>query len=174
MNVTLQIPALDQLTANVAQLVAINKQRFAFEQKNMIQASDVTKLIGLYDALVTTDAADQAATAAVQAKLDALTASVAEFNDPALQTALTAALANAVAVVPPPDPVPVPVPDPTPVPDPVPAPALFDPTVSYAAGAVVSDSTGAVWTAVTPLLGEAPGVTAGNWTLTTPAPVATS
>jgi hypothetical protein len=109
MNLILQIPALDQIAASLAQLVSINSKRFLFEQKNMIAASDVTKLIGLYNDAVTTHASDLAAAAAIQAKFDALTASVAEFNDPALQTALTAALANATAATPPTDPVPVPV-----------------------------------------------------------------
>jgi hypothetical protein len=44
-------------------------------------ASDVPKLIGLYDALVTADANDQTATAAVQAKLDALRVQMFRYGE---------------------------------------------------------------------------------------------
>lgn len=54
--------------------------------------------------------------------------------------------------------------------------APFDASLTYVAGDTATDADGNLWTAVSPVVGEAPGVTAGNWLETTVAapPVATA
>jgi hypothetical protein len=166
MNINFSIPVLDAINTNLARLVEIQQKRLALQIKQMtIDDSVVQLLVDDLNAAILRFTGDEASAAAAQtanaATIAALQTQLAP--NPTLLASVTAALANAAAATPPVTPV-VPV-----VPT---APALFDPTVTYAAGATVTDSTGAVWTAVTPVLGEAPGVTEGNWTLTTPAPAA--
>jgi hypothetical protein len=150
--------SLHNIDSSVAQLVSIEQQRLTLETKFMTPAiiqALITALTAL-TALVKAQAGDAAALATAQSSLAALQATDAALQDPALTTAANDAIAAANAAT-------------APAVIPPVTPALFDPTVTYAAGATVTDSTGNVWTAVTPVLGEAPGVTAGNWTETTPA-----
>ena len=169
MNINFSLPALDQIAASLAQLASIQQKRLALEKTQMtIDDSVVQALVDALNAAVLRDTGDEASAAAAQTANAATIAGLQTqlAPNPTLLASVTAALANAAAATPPATPV-VPV-----VPTPPPAPALFDPTVTYAASATVTDSSGNVWTAVTPVLGEAPGVTAGNWTETTPAPAA--
>lgn len=39
----------------------------------------------------------------------------------------------------------------------------FDASLTYVAGDTVTDTSGNTWTAVSPIVGEPPGTTAGNW-----------
>jgi hypothetical protein len=153
------------IATSLAHLADIQTQRLTLEQQNMTPAI-ITALINAINALTAlintdnTNAAAQAtALAAAQASLATLQATDAALQDPALLASANAAIAAASAVQPP-------------APPAAPVAPLFDPTATYTAGQEVTDATGNVWTAVTPVVGEAPGITAGNWTLTTPAPVA--
>ena len=152
---------LAQINANLAQLVSIQNKRYTLETNYMtpkiVQA--LIDALNALTALVTSQAGNAAALATAKAALAALQATDAALQDPALVTAANAAIAAANAAT-------------TPAVIPPVPPALFDPGITYLPGATVTDSSGAVWTAVTPLLGEAPGVTAGNWTAATPTPVA--
>jgi hypothetical protein len=167
MNINFSIPVLDAINTNLARLVEIQQKRLQNELKNpMLTVPALTDLFALVTELIKAKSDDDAKIASLNSRIAATTANDAALNDPALQAQLDALKAAATAATVDPNAVPVvPVPPPT-------APAAFDPTVSYLPGATVTDSTGAVWTAVTPVLGEAPGTTEGNWTLTTPAPAA--
>jgi len=105
MEISLKIPALDQIAANLAQLVTIQQQRAIQESKNMIAASDVKALIDDFNAVTLADASDKAALLTAQQNLAALQQSVADLNDPALASSLATALANAAGSTPPATPV---------------------------------------------------------------------
>lgn len=123
MSIDIRIPALDQIANSLAQLVVIETNRAAQESKNMIAASDVLALINDFNAVTLADANDKASLATAQANLATAQQQIAEFNDPALATALSTALANAAAATPPANPVvALPV-----VPTPVPAPVITAP-----------------------------------------------
>jgi Carbohydrate binding domain. len=120
-----------------------------------IMAFDATQFSAVLDALETAlnaEASEAATIAQLQAQNATLQQSIAALNDPVLQQRVTDLLAKAAAANPPPA---------------IPA---FDPTKTYAAGDKVTDATGAIWQAVTPVVGEIPGAVVGNWTLITPAP----
>lgn len=143
---------LEKISASFAQLVVIQQARLDAEIKHMtIDDSLFQQVLDTANMLLTKESTDTTAIAAKDALITTLQAQLAP--NPALAASASAFLANALLANPPAKPV-----------------VVYDPTATYAPGAVVTDSTGAIWTAVTPVVGEAPGVTAGNWTLTTPAP----
>jgi hypothetical protein len=157
--------SLQQINTSLAQLVKIQLERLALEKQTMTPQivqqliAFIQSLIAVINADNTEIATQAAAVTAAQTALTNLQATDAALQDPSLLASAQAAIASATAALPPTPPA-------TP-----PAIALFSATTTYTAGQTVTDATGNVWTAVTPVLGEAPGVTAGNWTLTTPAPV---
>jgi hypothetical protein len=150
--------------ASLAQLVVIEQARLDAEIKHMtIDDALLQQILDAGNAALLAESGDVTAMAAKDATIASLQAQLAP--NPALAASAAAFLSNALAANPPANPV-VPV---TPATPPA-APALYDPTIAYVAGNTVSDKSGNIWTDVQAPIGDAPGVTAGNWTLTTPAP----
>jgi hypothetical protein len=150
---------LQQINTSLAHLVCIQELRYQLEKKMTLDDSVVQQLIDAINTALTAETTETATIAAQQATIASLTAQLAP--NPALLASVQTAIANAAAANPPPVVVVVP-----------PVPVIWDATATYNPGDVVTDAAGAVWTAVTPNVGEAPGVTAANWTVVTPAPAA--
>lgn len=117
MSFDFRFPALESIATSLAQLVAIQKQRAATEQQNMIAVADVKALIDDFNAVILAKTTEDAALTTALANLATAQAQIADFNDPALAASLAQALANAAASTPPatiPPPVVIPPPDTTP------------------------------------------------------------
>ena len=139
---------------------AINKLTLQISEiKNMLDPAKLSTLFGLVTQLLQTVSTDSAQIQSLQQQIATLTAQDAALNDPALETQLENLIAAASAAEPPAGGTTGGGGGTTP-----PAPAAFDPTVNYQPGQEVTMPDGSVWTAVTPVLGEAPGVTPNNWT----------
>lgn len=151
---------LHSLNTNLAQLVSIQNKRYQIEKQMTLDDLVVQQLIDAINTALTAETSETATIAAQQATIASLTAQLAP--NPALLASVQSAIANAAAANPPPVVVVVP-----------PTPVIWDAAATYKPGDVVTDSTGAVWSAVSPVVGEAPGVTAANWTVVTPAPTPT-
>jgi hypothetical protein len=131
---------------------ALNKQTLQLARINKIMALDATKLANLFQLLtqlLATLPSDAATIKSLQDQIATMTANDAALD--ALAPQLDTLIAGVTAAEPP-------------VVSQPPAVAAFDPTVNYQPGQEASNPDGSVWTAVTPVLGEAPGVTPGNWT----------
>jgi hypothetical protein len=139
---------------------AIHKLTLQIQEiQKMLDPAKLSTLFGLVTQLLQTVSTDSAQITSLQQQIATLTEQDAALNDPALETQLESLIAAASAAEPP-------------------AGgggtgggtgtgttvAPFDPTVNYQPGQEVQNPDGSIWTAVTPVLGEAPGVTAGNWT----------
>ena len=114
----------------------IQQARLDAEIKHMtIDDALFHQLLDTANKMLTKESTDTPAIAAKDALITTLQAQLAP--NPALAASASAFLANALLANPPAKPV-----------------VVYDPTATYAPGAVVTDSTGAIWTAVTPVVGR--------------------